>query len=251
MSEVIQFDVQEGVARATLNRPEAYNAVDGAMAVAWNSMAHEVVDRADIACLVLAARGKAFSAGGDLRAMAVGGSEQVFELAALLHDGILALVSSSKPVLAVVEGVVAGGGLGLLLTSDYAVAAENASFAVRYANVGLSPDMSVSTLLARAVGERRALQLALQDRTLSAHEALDWGLVAEVLPAQDVAERSREIAAAWAANREAVGQAKRLIRSGIRRDLGETLADEQRTIAELFDSAEAQARIGRFVNRER
>ncbi len=248
-SDTVEFEVRDGIARATFTRPEAYNALDLPTAAAWNFIAHEVVERSDVACLVVAGRGKAFCAGGDLRAMSAGGPDYVTELARLLHDGILTLTTSATPVLAQVEGIVAGGGLGLVLASDYAIASDTATFTVGYTKVGLSPDMSVSALLSQAVGERRALELTLHDRTLSAPEALDWGLVAEVLPAADVAERANEIATGWAANHEAIGQSKRLIRAGTRRDLGATLDDEQVTIARLLDSPEARARIARFITR--
>ena len=88
------------------------------------------------------------------------------------------------PVAVAAQGTTAGGGLGILLTGDYAVIGENSRIGSLYANIGLTPDLSVSAQLAKAVGERRALQLVLRDRMLSAQEALDWGLVAEVVGAR-------------------------------------------------------------------
>src|SRR3546814_2448862 len=78
-----------------------------------------------------------------------------------------------------------------MLTADYVVSSDAARFVSKYANIGLTPDLGVSTLLPAAIGQRRALQLLLQDRTLSAVEALEWGLVAEVVPADQVAARAR------------------------------------------------------------
>lgn len=249
MSAPLEFEVADGVALATLNRPESFNSLDLAAAEAWQSIAHEAVDRDDIAVLVIAARGRAFSAGGDLRAMSEGGGELVARIAASLHDGILTLVSSSIPVVAAVTGTVAGGGLGLLLSSDYAVASDAASISARYGAMGLTPDMSVTGLLGRAVGERRALELVLRDRALTAAEALDWGLVAEVLPVDDVLARSLEVAAGWAANAEAMGESKRLLRAAAFRGLAAGLDDEAATIARLFDSEASRARVGRFLAR--
>ena len=249
MSAALEFEVQGRVAVVTLNRPDSFNAIDAEAAVSWCRIAHDVVDRDDIGAMVLAARGRAFCAGGDLRAMTEGGGGMVRELAQPLHEGILTLVASAKPVVAAVNGAVAGGGIGLLLSSDYAIASESATFAARYTAMGLSPDMSVTALLSRAVGERRALQFVLGDRALSAEEARDWGLIAEVLPAEEVAARARELAEGWAANELAIGQSKRLIRAGSERPLAATLDDEAETIARLFDSAESARRVGAFLSK--
>ena len=249
MTDPIELQVSDGIAVATLNRPDSYNALDLEAALAWQAIAHAVVDRDDVAALVIAARGRAFCAGGDLRAMSAGGGALVDEIARSLHDGIHTLVSSTLPVVAAVSGVVASGGLGLLLASDYAIAGETATFSARYAAMGLTPDMSVTALLGRAVGERRALQLVLDDRSLTAAEAREWGLVAEVVPAADVATRSVAVATAWVANGLAIGQTKRLIRAGHGRDLGSALDDERETIARLFDGEESRARVARFLDK--
>ena len=100
------------------------------------------------------------------------------------------------------QGPVAGGGLGFMLVADVIVASERATFASRYADVALTPDCGVSTLLPEAVGTRRALELTLTSRRLSAAEALDWGLVAEVVVPEALEARAREIAAVVARRRD-------------------------------------------------
>ncbi|MFN7151764.1 MAG: enoyl-CoA hydratase/isomerase family protein, partial [Microthrixaceae bacterium] len=94
-------------------------------------------------------------------------------------------------------GAVAGGGLGLMLAADYIVASESARFVSKYAEIGLTPDLGVSTLLPAAIGQRRALRMLLQDVTIDAATALDWGLVTEVVPAADVASRALAVAESW------------------------------------------------------
>lgn len=127
--------------------------------------------------VLLAGSGRAFCAGGDIRSMTEQGFDggSLTELAGLINRGQLALLESSIPVVAAAHGSTAGGGLGILLTSDYAVVGRSSKIGCIYAKVGLTPDLTVSALLARAVGERRALQLVVSDRMLSAQEALDWG----------------------------------------------------------------------------
>src|SRR5690606_25805750 len=133
--------------------------------------------------------GRAFCAGGDVVAMSasMSGGHEITALAQVINAGILSLTTSALPVVAAAHGTTAGGGLGILLCSDYAVVGAESKIGSLYANIGLTPDLSVSALLARAVGERRALQLVLQDRLLTPEEAIEWGLVAESIAGADAA----------------------------------------------------------------
>ena len=248
MSDSILLRIDGGLARVTFNRPDRLNAMDFAMGERWRDVARQVAADASVGAVVIDAVGPAFCAGGDVIAMATSGADgsAVTDAAHVIHEGIRAFVESDKPVVAAVQGAVAGGGLGLMLTADYIVAADGAKFVSRYANIGLTPDLGVSTLLPAAVGQRRALQLLLQDRTLSAAEALEWGLIAEV--AAEPGARADEIAKFWLENATgAFGQAKRLVRSGAGRPFAENLDDEARTIGAAFDTPDARARVAAFA----
>lgn len=241
-----------GVARITLNRPTSLNAMDFEMGSRWRDVAAEVAGDDAIGAVILDAAGRAFCAGGDVVAMATSaasaGGQAVTDMAHVISDGIRMLREADKPIVAAVQGPVAGGGVGLMLTADYVVAASRATFASKYANIGLTPDLGVSTLLPAAVGERRALELLLVDRTLTADEAREWGLVAEVVADDAVAARADEIARSWIDGATAAfGQAKRLILAGRRRSFAENLADEARTIGGAFDTDDARARIAAFA----
>ena len=251
-NDAILFDVEDGVAKLTLNRPERLNAFSGPMGEAWAERAAEAVGRDDVGAILLRASGRAFCAGGDVRAMAeeMTSGAEIERLAHVINRGVVSLVQSAKPVVAAAHGTTAGGGLGILLSSDYAIIGEGSRIGCLYANIGLTPDLSVSALLARAVGERRALQLALQPRLLSAQEALDWGLVAEVVPDDEVQARADEVARHWAENApEAYGRAKLLLRSRPERSFAEQLDLEARTIGEAFETPEAQTRIRVFAKK--
>jgi 2-(1,2-epoxy-1,2-dihydrophenyl)acetyl-CoA isomerase len=240
----------DGLARITFNRPERLNAMDFDMATRWREVAHAVAENPDVGAVILDAAGPAFCAGGDVVAMATSGAggEDVTRTAHVIHDGIRTLALSETPIVAAVQGAVAGGGLGLMLTADYIVAADRAVFVSRYANIGLTPDLGVTTLLPAAVGERRALQLLLQDLTLTAADALEWGLVAEVVPAGEVAGRAEAVARFWLGGATgAFGQAKRLVRQGAHRSFAENLADEAATIGARFDTDEARTRVAAFA----
>lgn len=252
--DAILLDVTDGLARITLNRPARLNAVDPDAIARWQSIAHEVAERDDVGAVLLDASGRAFCAGGDVVAMselaAAGGDAAtvITELADRIHDGHLTLRESAKPIVAAVQGPVAGGGLGFMLIADVIVASERASFASRYSDIGLTPDCGVSTLLPEAVGTRRALELTLTARTITAAEALDWGLVTEVVAPHEVAGRALAVARSWLDGATgAFGQAKRLVRAGLTRSFADALDDEARTIGAAFATPEAQARVATFA----
>lgn len=260
MADPILLDVSDGLARLTLNRPQRLNAFNAELAQSFAGAAVEVTSRDDVGAILIDAVGPAFCAGGDVIDMAANMSSgaDLETLAGVINTGLSALSESSIPVVAAAHGTTAGGGLGVLLTSDYAVVGENSRIGSLYANIGLTPDLSVTAHLTRAVGERRALQLVLQDRLLSADEALAWGLVAEVIAAEGAADgatladavrtRAEEVARFWLHNAYgAYGQAKRLIRSASKRTYSEQLAEEARTIGVMFDTDDARARVTAFA----
>ncbi len=252
MSESILLEVSDGLARITLNRPERLNAIDEDAAYRWRDIAREVAAREDVRAVLLDAAGPAFCAGGDVAAMATKGGDGtvVAHLADVIHEGHRVFDEVPKPIVAAVQGAVAGGGLGFMLVADYVVAGEAAFFVSKYADIGLTPDCGVSTLLPQAVGVRRALQLLLTDRSLTAVEGLEWGLVAEVVPDDRLAERARSIAQHWLSGASAAyGQAKRLVRGSVGRSYREGLDDEARTIGAAFETQDARARVAAFAAR--
>ncbi|MEV5069869.1 enoyl-CoA hydratase/isomerase family protein [Microbacterium sp. LMI12-1-1.1] len=250
MSDSILVTRDGALARVTFNRPAFLNAMGFEMGRRWRDVAHEITSDESVGAVILDAAGPAFCAGGDVLEMATSGASgpDVTGAAQTIHDGIRTFVESGKPIVAAVQGAVAGGGLGLMLTADYIVASEQSRFVSKYANIGLTPDLGVSTLLPAAVGQRRALQLLLQDLTIDAETALDWGLVTEVVPAADVAARAEAVARFWLDNATgAFGQAKRLVRTGAGRSLAENLDDEAASIGARFDTQEARARVAAFA----
>jgi 2-(1,2-epoxy-1,2-dihydrophenyl)acetyl-CoA isomerase len=254
VTDPILLHVEDGLARITLNRPERLNAFNAESAQAWADLTREATGRDDVGAIVLDAAGRAFCAGGDVQDMAdkMDSGSQLTAFAEIINIGIRALTESRIPVVAAAHGTTAGGGLGILMASDYAIVGSDSQLGSRYANIGLTPDLSVTAQLARAVGERRALQLVLQDRMLSATEALEWGLIAEITAPDAVGLRAEEVARFWLAGaRGAYGEAKRLIRSQRGRSFAEQLTEEARSIGAAFDTPEARARIQAFTKRSR
>lgn len=172
------------------------------------------------------------------------------ELATVLEQHLRRLSEPAKPVVAGVHGAVAGAGLALLLNADPVVAGRSTKFVMAYAGIGLTPDCGVSYLLPRAVGQQRALQLAVGGRVLSAEEVREWGLVTEVVDDDQVDTRTAEVAHALADGRTlAFGETKRLIRSSWDVSRADNAKDETDTIARMVTTDDAHRLIQQFLSR--
>ena len=251
---LVTLHVDAGVARLTLARPEAGNALDPALAAQLRAHAAELHERADARVVVLAAEGRAFCVGGDVGFFA--GAEDpraaLHALATDLHGALLDLAALDAPVVARVHGVAAGAGMSLVCAADLAVGASSASFTVAYAGVGLSPDGGSSWLLPRLVGHRRAAELMLTNRRLGAEEAAAIGVLTEVVDDAGLDARVEALAAALAAGPTgSYGAIKRLLRTSATADLADQLAREADTIADRAASPEGREGIAAFVAKRR
>jgi 2-(1,2-epoxy-1,2-dihydrophenyl)acetyl-CoA isomerase len=145
---------------------------------------------------VLTGTGRAFCSGADLKWLAAQHDPAlgVAELVAVHHSAILTLLELRVPVIAAINGAVAGGGLGLALATDYRIAGEGATFTAAYFRLGLTPDGGSSAFLERTIGAARALELLLTNRTLNAREALEWHLINDVVADGVLLERAVDFA---------------------------------------------------------
>jgi 2-(1,2-epoxy-1,2-dihydrophenyl)acetyl-CoA isomerase len=181
--ESIIYDVKDAVATITLNRPDAYNALNLALARDVFHATLEADEDREVRCLVITGAGKAFCAGGDVKDFAENPDRIGVVIKALttyLHGAVSRLARAQKPVIMAVNGVAAGGGMSFALSGDLVVAAESARFTMAYSKIAASPDASSSYFLPRMIGLRRALELHYTNRVLSAREAMEWGLVNRV-----------------------------------------------------------------------
>jgi 2-(1,2-epoxy-1,2-dihydrophenyl)acetyl-CoA isomerase len=145
-------------------------------------------------------------------------------------------VRSPFPVIGAINGTAAGGGMGLACACDLLVAAESASFIMAYTRRGLSPDGTTTYLLPRRIGLGRALELAYLNRTLSAREAMEWGIVNQVAPDDELGARAHALAADLAKGpTRAYAAAKRLMHSGCVETLETQIENEIRSIYEMAD----------------
>jgi len=223
------------VATITLNRPDAYNALTLPLARELFQAVLEVDEDPAVRCVVLTGAGKAFCGGGDVKDFAdslprVG--ILLKELTTFIHGAVSRLTRSPKPVLVAVNGVAAGGGLSLALSGDLVVAAESARFTMAYSKIAAPPDGSSSYFLPRLIGLRRALELYLTNRVLSAREALEWGLVTKVVPDAELRASVTGLAGELGQGPTlAIAAAKRLFHQSTHESLETQMEHESQAIA--------------------
>jgi 2-(1,2-epoxy-1,2-dihydrophenyl)acetyl-CoA isomerase len=245
----VLYNLQHAVAVITLNRPALSNSIDLDTALFFR----EVVARAasDGACAVLVTgAGKRFCAGGDLVSMVASPDRPAYlrQLASALEIALREMSELPIPVVAAVQGAVAGAGLAVILNCDVVVAAASTKFVAAYAGVGLTPDCGVSYLLPRAIGQQRALELALTGRVLTAEEAMSWGLVTRLTGNDALMETAMDTARGLALGpTRAFGETKRLIRSSWNGSRAQSAEDEVETIARAVQTDEAAALISSFL----
>ncbi len=254
MNSTVNFELADGVAMVTLNRPDQANTMNLQFGRDLKAAAARCRTEQGVRAVILTGAGKAFSFGGDLGGMMQGAAngieEYLRELTLDLHAAIQVFTRLDAPVIAAVNGTAAGAGVGLVAMADLAIAAESAKFSLAYTGVGLTPDGSTSYFLPRTIGRKRALELVLTNRALSAAEALEWGLVNKVVADADLMGETQKLAGRLAAGPlKAFGHAKRLMQSNA--SLEAQLEDESRTIARQAMSAEANEGINAFLGKRK
>lgn len=256
MSEdAVQLRIDGAVATITLNRPAAGNTVDMALARGLLAAAIRCDQDPALRCVVLTGAGKLFCGGGDLGTFAEQGAAVpafLSELAGTLHMAIVRLLRMSKPLLVLVNGPAAGAGLSLSLIGDVVIAAESAHFTAAYGSVGLSPDGGMSWLLPRLVGLRRAQEIIISNRRVTAQDAAQMGMITQAVPdAELAAEGARRAAVLAAAPTAAVAEARALLLESFASPLESQLERETRAIARAGGTQDCREGVSAFADRRK
>ncbi|HEY6484685.1 MAG TPA: enoyl-CoA hydratase/isomerase family protein [Steroidobacteraceae bacterium] len=211
----IQVETRGAVALVKLNRPDSANTLNLETAMDLLAAAMTCARNPAVRAVVLTGAGRHFCFGGDLRSIAAKAPAMdayLRELTGYLHLAISHFVRMDAPVIAAVNGTAAGAGVGLVAMADLAVCGRSSKFNLAYTGVGLTPDAGTSFLLPRAVGAKRAMELLLLNRALSADEALSWGLVNQVVEDSRLLDTAIAIAERLADGpAHAFGKTKRLL----------------------------------------
>jgi 2-(1,2-epoxy-1,2-dihydrophenyl)acetyl-CoA isomerase len=247
---VLEVARERGVLELTLDRPDAMNS--------FTVELHDALGRAlkdalqpDVRVVVITGAGRAFSAGQDLAEAHASETGPGERLRRFYNPNILAIRSLEKPVIAALNGVAAGAGLALALACDLRIASEKASFVPAFIAIGLIPDSGTSWFATHILGEARAFEWLTSNRRLSAVEALDWGLVHEVVAPDALLARSRERAAELASTPgEAAGLTKRLLRRAVTATLDEQLELERQVQQAASEQPAYAERVSAFLAKQ-
>jgi 2-(1,2-epoxy-1,2-dihydrophenyl)acetyl-CoA isomerase len=249
--DTLLYQVRDGVAHITLNREKAANALNLQMCRDLEAAALAAQEDALVRAVVIGAKGKMFCAGGDLPAMSEAGDDAPALLERMtihLHAGLSILSRMDAPVIAAIAGAAAGAGFSLVCATDLAVAGESAKFTMAYTAAGLSPDGSSTYTLPRLIGRRRAAELMLLNRRLTAAEALDWGIVNRVVPDAEVDATAGKLAAQLAQGATlSFGKVKQLLLASSSESLETQMELESRSIADSARTADGREGIAAFL----
>lgn len=262
MADTVLYEVSDGLATITLNRPEAMNALDVETKVALRDAARAAADDGAVRAVLLTAAGdRAFCVGQDLKehvgllaaGEGAGPDEGVMSTVREHYNPIVrALAGAAKPVVAAVNGVAAGAGFGFALAADYRIVADTASFNTSFAGVALTADSGISWTLPRAVGASRAADLLLFPRTLTAQEAYDLGIAHRVVPSAELAAEALGLARRLAAGPTvAYAALKESLSYALSHSLEEALEKEEELQTRAGASQDHRIAVRAFVAKEK
>jgi len=244
----------DGVAHVQMNRADSANGMSLEMLQALHAVLMQVHGDERVRALLLTGAGKNFCAGGDVHAFLAKGESlpgYIRQATALLENVVALLMRMDPPVVAAVQGFAAGGGgLGLVCSSDFVIAAESARFLGGATRVAMVPDAGVTVTLTQLVGLRKAMEITLLNPTLTAPEALQIGLITRVVPDDQL------LPEAWAMARQlavgapaALAATKRLLWNGVGRTVDAAMPEENRLQGVLSGMADAREGLAAVIEK--
>ena len=249
------YEVKDGVATLTLNRPERMNALGDTLREDFLDAITRTGADPDVRVMIVTGAGKAFCAGGDVKAMneakETGRERPLLDKIAPSRDRtLLAMRDAPQPIIAAVNGAAAGAGMNLALGCDLRLASSAARFSQAFVKRGLHPDWGGTYFLPRAVGTATAAELIFTGDVIDAAEALRIGLVSRVLPPEELMPATLELARKIASGPPiAIRLAKRAIYRNAESDLRSALEFETFAQNACFDTEDAREGIRAFVDK--
>lgn len=254
MTQTLVLIERDGpVARLILNRPQRHNSLIPELLQDLHAALDACAHQDDVGALVLSHAGPSFSTGGDLHAFFQQGERiapYAREIVGLLNRAILRMTSLEKPIVAAVDGVVTGGALGLALACDIVLVSPAASFTPYYVDVGFSPDGGWTAMLPALIGAARARAVQLSNATISAEQAVEWGMAAKLVPSAEMQAEAMATAHAIAGKKAGSVRATRALLAFDPDTLARALERERELFLELVVSEEARTGMQRFLSRK-
>ncbi|MDT7792712.1 MAG: 2-(1,2-epoxy,2-dihydrophenyl)acetyl-CoA isomerase [Mycobacterium sp.] len=254
--QTVQYSVADAVATICLNRPDVRNAIDMQMAEETLDVARRIAADDAIRAVLICGNGPALTVGGDIDYFLARTAERFGTLFAQMtgpfHEAFRVLSRVDAPIVTAAHGAVAGGGLGYLYAADLVIAAEDTQFVTAFAGLGLSGDGGGTWHLPRLIGPRRATEAYLRNRPIDAAEALQWGLINEIVPAEKLRSRAEAVARELANGpTRGFAQMRALLRDSWRNDLSMQLQAETDAIRQIGDTVDAATAIADFAAKRR
>jgi 2-(1,2-epoxy-1,2-dihydrophenyl)acetyl-CoA isomerase len=257
MTEPVRYDVSDGVATITLNRPDSMNGLDVATKEALLGAVREAEQDGSVRCVVLTGSGRAFSVGQDLKEhisiLQSSDTETLFTTVEEHYNPIVtALATMPKPVVAGVNGVAAGAGASLAFACDFRILGESAGFNLAFAGVALSCDTGSSWTLPRIVGQAKAIELLYFPRTIGSAESLELGLATKVVDTDQVEAEVSSLARRLAQGPTvSYGAIRRSVAYSAGHDFADSLAFEASMMTLTGSTEDHHNAVASFVNKEK
>lgn len=259
IENTLALDITDGIATLTLNRPKVLNALNETLAKELVAKTAQVEFDPKVRCVVLRGSGGSFMAGGDINMFVAeldkDPEERRFRFHTFIqhiHPAILSLNRMAKPVIASLEGAVAGFGMSLMSACDLAIAADTAFFTLAYTNIGTSPDGGSTYHLPRLVGARKAKELMMLNEKLDAQKALAYGLVNWVVPEPKLEEETYRLAKRLADGPTlALAHTKFLVNQSFDNNLPTQLQAEEEAFADCSTSQDFGEATTAFVQKRK
>jgi 2-(1,2-epoxy-1,2-dihydrophenyl)acetyl-CoA isomerase len=253
-TKAVLFEIEDSLARITLNRPEAYNSIDHDLASQLIEALDACAENKEVRAIILTGAGKAFCAGQDLKEVMDPDRMPGFER--LLEDRYAAIVNRlrtiEKPFVAAVNGIAAGAGANFALACDIIVASEKASFAQVFSAISLIPDSGGTFTLPRAIGHAKASALAMLGDKVSAEEAERIGMIYKYFPLESFEEEVTKIGRRLAAMpTKGLGLTKRAFNEGQRNSFAEQIKVETRLQIEASQTYDYNEGVTAFVEKRK
>lgn len=257
--EVLLCHRDDGVVTLQFNRPHVLNALNEDLSLALLEKVQEIEFDSSVRCLVLTGAGPGFMSGGDIKlfgeTLPLSQPERrarFHKLIQHVHPVILSLKRMPKPVIASVNGVAAGYGMSLMMACDIAIASTKSTFTLSYAQMGLSPDGGATHSLPRLVGRQKAMAMAFLGDTVTAEQALEWGLVARLSAPEDLQTTTTKIAASLANGpTKAYSETKNLLNRSFENTLPQQLYAEENAFADCAASNDFEEAASAFLQKRK
>lgn len=255
MGETVLVRQDQAIATLTLNRPEAFNAINIDVAEELTERLLSLAADHRSRAIIMTGQGAAFSAGGDLKwvlAYPQGPGAALRKLAGRVHMAITEIRRIGKPVIGAINGVAAGGGFSLALACDFRIMSSGATLRQAYTSAGLCLDAAGSFMLPRLVGLGRALEIAALDAPISSQQALAWGLANRVVEPNEVATAAVELAQQLAERSlNAFAWSKKLLNDSFETSLESQMEREREAIAACADHPDGREGLQAFQEKRK